>query len=84
MDDDYLERTPASKTLLPGFFKAASVPLTKNEYYQVAAQMLPEEIPGEVKEKLDVIYQTINARENVAEQGGDSPGDRTRRPTKNN
>jgi len=59
-DHDYLNATPASKTLLPGFFEAADVPLTKNEYYQVAAQMLPEEIPDEVKEKLDKICEAFN------------------------
>ena len=45
---------------MPGFFEAADVPLTKNEYYQVAAQMLPEEIPDEVKEKLDKICEAFN------------------------
>jgi hypothetical protein len=54
-DDEYLNRTPASKELLPGFFEAAGRNLTKNEYYQIAAQMLPEEIPGEIKEKLDIM-----------------------------
>jgi predicted ATPase len=65
VDDDYQEGVPASKTLLPGFFEAASVSLTKNEYYQVAAQMLPEEIPREVREKLDVICETFDIGENV-------------------
>jgi predicted ATPase len=60
MDDlDYFRYTPSSKTLLPGFFEAAGLPLTKNEYYQIASQMKPEEIPGEVKEKLDAIYQGL-------------------------
>lgn len=54
-DDEYLNRTPASKELLPGFFEAAGMNLTKNEYYQIAAKMLPHEIPAEVKEKLDII-----------------------------
>lgn len=58
-DHDYLNATPASKTLLPGFFKAAGMPLTKNEYYQVAAQMQQEEIPSEVKEKLDLICEAF-------------------------
>jgi len=56
-EHDYLNVTPASKTLLPGFFESANLLLTKNEYYQIAAQMLPEEIPNEIKEKLDVIYE---------------------------
>lgn len=67
-DHDYLNATPASKTLLPGFFEAARVPLTKNEYYQVAAQMLPEEIPNEVMEKLDIICEALNVRANVTER----------------
>lgn len=67
-DNDYLERTPASKTLLPGFFEAAGVSLTREEYYQVAAQMLPEEIPNEVRDKLDVICEALDVRENVTEE----------------
>lgn len=67
-DDDYLERTPASKTLLPGFFEAAGVSLTKGEYYQVAAQMLPEEIPNEVSEKLNVICEALDVGKNVTEE----------------
>lgn len=59
IDDDYFRYTPSSKTLLPGFFEAAGLPLTKNEYYQIAAQMEPQEIPIEVKEKLDAIYQGL-------------------------
>jgi len=58
-DHEYLDVTPASKTLLPGFFEAAGLPLTKDEYYLIAAQMLSEEIPSEVKEKLDLIYEAL-------------------------
>jgi hypothetical protein len=54
-DHDYLNVTPASKTLLPGFFEAAGVSVTKHEYYQISAQMEPDEIPGEIQEKLDLI-----------------------------
>lgn len=54
-DHEYLNVTPASKSLLPGFFKAANLPITKREYYQIAAQMLPTEIPIEVNKKLDLI-----------------------------
>jgi predicted ATPase len=64
IDDDYFRYTPASKTLLPGFFEAAGVPLTKNEYYQIAAQMNPDEIPTEVKEKLDAIFQGLGLSSN--------------------
>jgi hypothetical protein len=62
-DHDYLDVTPASKTLLPGFFEAAGVSLSKNEYYQVAAQMTPEEIAPEVKRKLDQIHEMLSLRD---------------------
>ena len=58
-DHDYLNVTPAGKTLLPGFFDAAGVPLTKNEYYQVAARMRSDEISDEVREKLDAIHEKL-------------------------
>ena len=68
MDDlEYFRYTPSSKTLLPGFFEAAGMPVTKNEYYQIAAQMKPEEIPSEVKEKLDAIYQGLGLNSTEAE-----------------
>jgi hypothetical protein len=56
---DYLERMPASKTLLPGFFAAAPAKLTKREYCRIAEQMKPDEIPSEVKEKLDLIQKAF-------------------------
>lgn len=55
-EHDYLAATPASKALLPGFFAAAGLPLTKEEYFEITAQMEPEEIPIEISEKLDSIY----------------------------
>jgi hypothetical protein len=58
-EHDYLNVTPASKTLLPAFFQPAGISITKNEYYQIAAQMLPEEIPAEVSEKLDLIERVL-------------------------
>lgn len=67
-DHDYLKATPASKTLLPGFFEAAGVPLTKNEYYQVATLMHLEEIPDEVREKLDAIYEGLQIVRNYPEK----------------
>ena len=54
-DHDYLNRTPASKTLLPGFFKAIQTHLPKRDYYFIAEQMKPQEIAHEVKQKLDDI-----------------------------
>jgi hypothetical protein len=50
---DFWRSIPASKTLLPGLFKQTGVALSKAEYYLVAEQMRPDEIPQEVKEKLD-------------------------------
>jgi predicted ATPase len=58
-EHDYLDATPASKTLIPGFFKSARIHITKKEYYKVAGQMLKKEIPGEVSEKLDLICKTL-------------------------
>jgi predicted ATPase len=59
IESDYLNSIPASKTLLPGFFAAAEINLTKNEYYQIVAKMKGEEIPFEVKEKLDLISKVF-------------------------
>src|SRR4029077_651407 len=50
---DFWINTPASKTLLPALFQAVQFPLSKEEYYLIAEQMLPEEIPVEVRSKLD-------------------------------
>jgi len=57
--EEFLERTPASKTLLPGFFRKADVALSKKEYYLIAAQMRKEESPAEVNEKLDAIQKAF-------------------------
>lgn len=54
-EHEYLKVTPVSKTLLPDFFKAAGISITRKEYYHIAQQMLKEEIPPEVIEKLDLI-----------------------------
>ena len=43
------------------------MPVTKNEYYQIAFQMKPEEIPAEVKEKLDAIYQGLGLSSTASE-----------------
>ncbi|HEY0555044.1 MAG TPA: AAA family ATPase [Thermoanaerobaculia bacterium] len=50
---DFWVNTPASKTLLPRLFHAVQLPVSKEEYYLIAEQMLPEEIPVEVRSKLD-------------------------------
>ncbi len=49
----------ASKSLLPGLFKAAQFQLTKRDYYLVAEQMNPDEVHSEVKEKLDAIQKAF-------------------------
>ena len=58
-DHDYLNRTPASKTLLPGYFRSTDVALTKKDYYLIAEQMKPDEIALEVKLKLDDIATSL-------------------------
>jgi len=58
-EHDYLLATAASKKILPGFFKAAEVRLPKNEYYQIASQMLENEIPKEVIEKLNILAKSF-------------------------
>ncbi len=55
----FFNSTPVSKGLLPAFFKAADLQITKPEYYVVAAQMKRDEIPEEVKEKLDAIARAF-------------------------
>jgi hypothetical protein len=62
-EHDYLAATPASKTLLPSFFNAAGISLTKEEYYTIAAQMEPHELPSEVFEKLSAIYSALGLKE---------------------
>jgi hypothetical protein len=56
---EYLRTAPASKTLIPGYFKTAQLPITKSEYYLVAETMTPDELPKEVSEKLDALAKTI-------------------------
>lgn len=55
----YLESTPVSKTLLPGLFAAIGVTVPKEEYYLIAEEMRPEEIPAEVTAKLDAIARAL-------------------------
>ena len=58
-DHEFLRSTPASKTLLPGLFKEANLPLAKSDYYLIAEQMKSKEIPGEVVKKLDAIAKAF-------------------------
>ncbi|MFT5239773.1 MAG: hypothetical protein ACI9X0_000739, partial [Kiritimatiellia bacterium] len=54
-----LRSEPASKTLLPQIMEKAEIHLPKNQYYLIARQMLPEELPLEVSEKLSAIYKVV-------------------------
>jgi hypothetical protein len=58
-DTGYLLRMAASKEFLPQFFDSLQVRIEKSEYYHIAAQMRPEEIHPEIKEKLDIIYKFL-------------------------
>jgi len=60
---DYLNSVAASKTILPGFFKAAETDLLKSDYYQIASMMKPEEIHEEVRRKLDEIAALVGSGE---------------------
>lgn len=56
---DYLVATAASKSILPGFFQAAGVRVSRDEYYQIAAVMKKGEIHDEIREKLDAIASAL-------------------------
>jgi predicted ATPase len=58
-EHDYLNRTPASKTLLPGVFAAAQDSVPKDEYYLLAEQMTADEIVPEIKQKLDEMARAL-------------------------
>lgn len=58
-DHPFFDVSPVSKDLLPQFFAHAGVRITKPEYYLVAEQMRPEEIPAEVVQKLDQICEAF-------------------------
>jgi predicted ATPase len=62
-DHDYLTNTPAAKSLLPGFFAAATDRLRKPEYYLIAEQMRPDEVHPEVRTKLDSIAAAFGLSE---------------------
>jgi predicted ATPase len=56
---DFWRSMPASKTLLPSLFEQVHLSIGKEEYYLIAEQMKPEEIPGEVREKLDRLVEVF-------------------------
>ena len=60
-DHDYLISTAASKAILPQFFVTAGRPMTKKDYYQIAASVSKSEIHPEVVDKLDAIDRILNS-----------------------
>lgn len=58
-DDQVQKSIGASKEFLPALFSELQIEISKQEYYQIAQFMKPEEIHPEVKEKLDFIYQRL-------------------------
>lgn len=55
----FLRAEPASKTLLPALLAKAEAAISKSDYFLLAQNMKPEEIPSEVEEKLNAIYQQV-------------------------
>jgi hypothetical protein len=58
-DDPFLLSEAASKSLLPGLFEAADVEMYKRDCDLVALSMRPDEIPTEVRDKLDQICDVL-------------------------
>lgn len=67
-DHDYLASTPASKSILPGMFKAAGVDIPKSQFFLIAHQMRPEELPSEVSMILDEIQDVVREGERSADE----------------
>ena len=59
-DSDYLVATAASKSILPEFLERTETHLSKKDFFQIAAQMKPEEIHPEVAAKLDAMIPILN------------------------
>jgi hypothetical protein len=57
---NFLRSEPASKTLLPELLMRAELVLPKSDYFIIASQMLPAEIPAEVIQKLDAIRDIVD------------------------
>jgi predicted ATPase len=66
---DFWRRVPASKTLLPSLFAQTDIKISKEEYYLIAEQMTAEEIPAEVREKLDRLASTFGLGKGRFESG---------------
>jgi len=56
----FLRAEPASKTLLPELLAKAEITISKSDYFLLAQQMRPEEVPPEVLEKLNTISRMVN------------------------
>ena len=67
---DFWINTPVSKTLLPALFQEVQLPLSKEEYYLIAEQMLPQEIPREVSGKLGTMAELFDAERLVSSPVG--------------
>ncbi len=55
----YFESEPISKTLLPDLMIAAGLDVPKREFYEIAAQFLPEEVHPEIVERIAQIKQAF-------------------------
>ena len=55
----FLRAEPASKTLLPELLSRADVAISKSDYFLIARQMRPEEIPAELTENLNTIHHHV-------------------------
>ena len=55
----FLRAEPASKTLLPELLAKADVPISKSDYFLLAQQMKPTELPREVWNKLTAIQELV-------------------------
>jgi hypothetical protein len=56
-----LRAEPASKTILPELLKRADCLLSKSDYFLIARQMKPNEIPQEVLDKLTAIQTVVGS-----------------------
>ena len=69
-ESDYLVSTAASKSILPDFLEKTEAQLSKKDFFQIAAQMKPEEIHPEVGAKLDAMIPILN-EERLANSRGE-------------
>lgn len=55
-----LQAEPASKKLLPEVLQRAGASTRKSEYFLIAKQMLPSELPDEISQKLGQIHKRLS------------------------